>query len=269
MHRSGYYKWKQSDQIDSDTHDFELIRKLFIEKKERIGIRQLKMLLQSRFGRILSRKKIARIKIKFGLITKIRRKNRYRKLMLKQHEHRSFPNRLNQEFTRTQPDEVYVTDITELPYGDGRKAYLSVFKDLATKEIISAELSKTTNVDFVNRALDKALVKLTKRKRGRLLVHSDQGYHFTHIGFRMKLKENGVTQSMSRKGNCLDNAPVESFFGHLKDHLELGRYSNFSHLESEVTREIDYYNNERPQWGLKKMPPISYRRHLSSSARAF
>lgn len=239
-----------------------MIRTLFFEKKQRIGIRQLKMLLFLRFGKILSRKKIARIKLKYGLVTRIRRKSPYRIFQKRQAEHSIAPNHLRRKFKRKRADEVYVTDITELPYLGGKKAYLAVFKDLATKEIVSSELSPVANTSFVIKALQRALGRLKKKDKKLLMVHSDQGFHFTHMMFRKVLRSNGVTQSMSRKGNCLDNASVESFFGYLKDHLDHRECDSFQTLSDKVTREIEYYNRERPQWGLKQMPPASYRRHL-------
>lgn len=260
--RCTYYRYLSEERDNPDSNDLEIIQSLFSEKKERIGIRQLKMLILRRFGRVISRKKIARIKRKYGLVTKIRKKTNYRVFLKNQKEHTTAPNLLDRKFKREKPDEVYVTDITELPYAGGKKAYLAVFKDLATKEIISSELSQVTNTVFVANALSKALRKLTPHQKKHLMVHSDQGFHFTHFGFRQILKAHGVTQSMSRKANCHDNAPVESFFGYLKDHLDYRQCESFNVLKAKVTQEIEYYNNERPQWDLKKTPPVSYRRHL-------
>ena len=108
--------------------------------------------------------------------------------------------------------------------------------------------------------------RLTPEKKKQLIIHSDQGFHFTHISYRLKLERNGITQSMSRKGNCIDNAPIESFFGHLKDLLELSNCRNIIEVEKEVTKQINYYNHRRPQLGIKKMPPSEYRRHLEISS---
>ncbi len=220
------------------------------------------MLIENETGIVMNKKKIARIKKKFGLVTKIRRKNKLREFAKQIHEHSSCPNILNREFTRTNADEVYSTDITQLNYGQGSKAYLAIFKDLATKEIVAQSLSKRIDIPLVGSALEKALAKLSKSKRKKLMIHSDQGFHFTHFSFRNKLQVNGITQSMSRRGNCLDNAPAESFFGYLKDHLDLDNCNKFEEVEKQVTEEIDYYNYARPQEGLKKMPPMKYRRHL-------
>lgn len=233
-----------------------------MERKEKVGIRQIKMLIENYSGLIMNRKKIARIKQKYGLVTKIRRKNKYKEFGKIAHEHRSHPNLLKRAFKKKNADEAYSTDITYLNYGKGNRAYLAVFKDLATKEIVSQNLSKRADVTLVNDALENALNKLSNDQKKSLMIHSDQGFQFTHYRYRDKLSANGVTQSMSRRGNCLDNAPVESFFGYLKDHLELKECNDFKDLETMVTREIDYYNNERPQEGLKKMPPTLYRRHL-------
>lgn len=263
--RSGFYK-RQSKILsnDKDQKSYELIKEVFEDRKEKIGIRQIKMILNNRYNIVMNKKKIARIKNKFQLITKIRKRNGYKHFAKKLHEHQSVPNYLNREFVRHRADDVYSTDITQFNYGDGKKAYLAVFKDLGTKEIISSEISQRMDVNLVNGALDKALFKLSFKKRAKLMIHSDQGFHFTHYAFRKKLQENGITQSMSRKGNCIDNAPVESFFGYLKDHVELKGCDSFEKLKNKVNVEIDYYNNERPIWDLKKMPPSLYRRHLES-----
>lgn len=239
-----------------------MINAFFLERREKIGIRQIKMLIEKNCGLVINKKKIARIKRKYGLVTKIRRKNKFKEFSKISHEHKSHPNLLNRAFESHTKDEVYSTDITYLNYGKGNKAYLAIFKDLATKEIVSQKLSKRIDVTLVNTALDDALEKLSHEKKKKLMIHSDQGFHFTHYKYRERLAECGVTQSMSRRGNCLDNAPAESFFGYLKDHLELRECNDFKDLEMMVTKEIDYYNNERPQEGLKKMPPTLYRRHL-------
>jgi transposase InsO family protein len=260
--RSSYYRFLSRPLRDDDYEDYLLIKKFFDKRKGRAGIRQLKMLIERESGCILNHKKIARIKKKYGLETKIRRKNRHKFFAKKHHEHKSAKNILSQEFNVSRPHKVYSTDITQLNYGRGKKAYLAAFKDLCTKEIVSQEVSSRIDLRLTNSAADKALEKLTKGQKEELIVHSDQGLHFTHISFRNRLKNNRVTQSMSRRGNCLDNAPIESFFGLLKDHLDLKACENLEDVTKMVTREIRYYNNKRPQLGLKKMPPTEYRRHL-------
>lgn len=249
--------------IDKDLNDFKLIEKTFLKHNKKVGIRQLKMLIEKDCGLVFNKKKIARIKRKYGLETKIRRKNKYKIFARKKQEHATFPNILARNFKQERPDLVYSTDITQINYS-GKKAYLAAVKDLCTNEIVSKSISNRIDIKLTNSAIDKALKRLTRSQKERLIIHSDQGFHFTHFSYRLKLEKNGVTQSMSRKGNCIDNAPIESFFGHLKDLLELKACKNLDDVKKEVTSKINYYNHRRPQLGLKKMPPSEYRRHLES-----
>ena len=212
-------------------------------------------------GLVFNEKKIARIKRKYKLETIIRRKSKHRIFAKKKQEHEIFPNILSRSFKQDTPDKVYSTDITQINYGT-KKAYVAAVKDLCTNEIVSKSVSNRIDINLTNSAIDKALKKLTKAKRKKLMIHSDQGFHFTHISYRLRLARNGVTQSMSRKGNCIDNAPIESFFGHLKDLLDLKDCKNIIDIEKEVTKKINYYNHRRPQLGLKKMPPSEYRRQF-------
>lgn len=207
-------------------------------------------------------KKIARIKKKYNLITKIRRKRSSTLFRREQHEHEVVPNVLDRNFKGLRQDEVYSTDITQFTMARGEKIYLAAVKDIGTKEIKSFALTKYPNVKFMETTVEKAIRKVPQSQRKHLIVHSDQGFQFTHVNFRKCLKDLGAQQSMSRRGNCLDNAPIESFFGHLKDHIDLKEIKSFEDLEKSVTQEIDYYNNQRPQWDLNKMPPALYRRHL-------
>ena len=223
------------------------------------------MAIERSEGLVINEKKIARIKRKYKLETKIRRKSKYKIFAKKKHEHDIFPNLLNREFDQKEPDKVYSTDITQINYGN-KKAYVAAVKDLCTKEVVGKSVSNRIDIKLTNTAIDKALKRLTPEKKKQLIIHSDQGFHFTHISYRLKLERNGITQSMSRKGNCIDNAPIESFFGHLKDLLELSNCRNIIEVEKEVTKQINYYNHRRPQLGIKKMPPSEYRRHLEISS---
>lgn len=260
--RSGYYRHFQMKKRDRDEADYELIKHIFQERRSRIGIRQIKMLLERRLSLNMNLKKIARIKRKYGLQTLIRRKSKYRFFIKKQHEHRTFKNKLARRFKVKKPDKVYSTDITQMHYGNGRKIYLAAVKDLCTKEIVGYSVSQRTDIKIATEALKQSLDRPRMSKN--LLVHSDQGYHFTHFSFRKILRDQKVKQSMSRKGNCLDNAPIESLFGHLKDHIDFSFCKTFEDAKEVVTQEIHYYNNHRPQVGLNKMPPAEYRRHLES-----
>lgn len=262
--RSSFYR-EQGVLSPEKEREVFLLKKHFYKNNGKAGIRQLKMILARSEGLIMSHKKIARLKKKHGLVTRIRRKNKFRYFARKKLEHESCANLLDRNFKGLGADQVYGTDITTVNH-QGKRAYIAVVKDLGTKEIVGNSVSTRIDINLTNTAMQKALLKLRPLQRARLMVHSDQGFHFTHFSFRGLLEKYGVTQSMSRKGNCLDNAPVESFFGLLKDHLELEGCKTIQEVEKEVTRVIDYYNKERPQLGLNKMPPTEYRRHFHEPA---
>jgi transposase InsO family protein len=247
---------------ERDLLSLKVIKKHFEKGKLKSGIRQIAMEIEREEGVVFNHKKIARIKKKFGLETQIRKINKFRYFAKKKQEHEACPNILERNFKNLKPDQVYSTDITTIKYR-GRKAYVAAVKDLGTKEIVGLSVSNRIDLELSNSAILNALDKLSPLKRKNLVVHSDQGFHFTHISFRHLLDSNGVLQSMSRKGNCLDNAPIESFFGLIKDHLELKSCKTIVDVENEVTKKINYYNNDRPQASLKKMPPTEYRRHCN------
>jgi len=260
LSKTAYYN-PPSRMKERDVEDLALVKKYFERSKSRDGVRQLAMVIAREEGVIFNKKKIARLKREYGLITQIRLKNKYRKFAKNKQEHETCPNLLERNFKGLEADQVYVTDITTLKY-QGKKAYFAAVKDLETKDIIGSCISSRIDTELTNKAMREALKGLTVDQKKGLIVHSDQGFHFTHFSFRNLLEEEGVTQSMSRKGNCLDNAPMESFFGLIKDHLELKSCKTIEDVEKEVTRKVDYYNRKRPQIGLKKMPPLEYRRHF-------
>ena len=197
---------------ERDAEDLLIIKKYFDESNQIDGIRQLEMTIPQKEGRVMNHKKIARIKNRYDLVTKIRRSSTYRRFAKKKQEHETCPNFLEQNFKDLKADQVYSTDITTLKY-NGKKAYFAAVKDLETREIVGICVSNRIDINLSNTAIKDALKRLSPKKKSELIVHSDQGFHFTHQSFRSLLAEDGVLQSMSRKGNCLDNAPIESFFG--------------------------------------------------------
>lgn len=257
---SCYYKMKHKDDKSlKDKEIYELIKYIFDIKHQKAGIRTIAMILRNKFGMTVNLKKIARIKREYGLITKIRKKNPYNIALKIGLEHRTVPNLLQQNFKTKQPDKVYSADISYLIYRGGQRAYLSATKDLATKEIVDFNVSRSLDL---NATYGRFYDFLKNKNCKNLIIHSDQGWHYTHPLYVNKLKELGVTQSMSRKGNCLDNAPIESFFGHLKDEVDLKSCQTFEEVKIKVENYIYYYNNERYQWNLNKMTPAERRCHL-------
>ena len=267
--RSGYYNFLATEKNRNikeikDLEAKENIMKLFKKKKITKGSRQVKMNLEGKFSIIYSRKKIQRIMRKCGIYCTIRRQNPYKRIAKATAEHSVVHNILQRGFKTEEVRKVLLTDITYLLYGKGKKAYLSTIKDAETNEIISYYTSDSLDIE-----LSLNVVRNLRRKRILLnkdvLIHSDQGSHYTSPKYQLLLKKQKITQSMSRRGNCWDNAPMESFFGHMKDEIELDTCKNIKDVKKVIEKYMKYYNNERYQWNLKKMTPVQYRNHLLAS----
>lgn len=222
------------------------------------------MKLLNDYGKTMNHKKIKRIMKKYNLVTKIRRRNPYKMIMKKTSEHRTFDNILDRQFKQMSPRKALCTDITYLYYGSGRKAYLQAIKDIATNEIISFEVSNNLTMKFVLDSIDS--LRSNEILHSETIIHSDQGFHYTNPSYIQRVKNLNIIQSMSRKGNCIDNSPMESFFGHLKDEVDYRQARTFNELSDMIYRYINYYNNKRYQWNLKKMTPVQYRNHLLTNA---
>ena len=158
--------------------------------------------LENKYGVIMNTKKIRRLMNKYGIKTQVRKKNPYKEIMKKTQEHSTCENILNRDFNKTEPLKTLCTDITYLYYGRCEKAYLSAVKDIATGEIVAYKVAKHLTMPIVLETINnlKKVIKLDN-----VLIHSDQGFHYTNPEYRMLLKNNNVIQSMSRKGNCIDN----------------------------------------------------------------
>ena len=260
--KSGYYKWlKCSSKPEKDYDDYLLIKEIFESGKSKYGWRTIRMKLERNKGIVMNHKKIIRVKNKYGMITKIRKVNPYKAIMKKTQEHRTFENILNREFKQLSPYHAFGTDITYLPFNH-KIAYLSAVKDFASGEIVAWNLSKHLTMDIVIKTMENMKDNLSIQLLDNILMHSDQGFHYTNPEYISIVKELNMIQSMSRKGNCIDNAPTESFFGHFKDEVDYKDCKTFEELELKTKEYINYYNNDRQQWKLKKMTPVEYRNHL-------
>ena len=258
--RSGYYRWlKDANKIEKDYTDYLLVKEIFEAGKSKYGWRQIKIHLERKKKIKMNHKKILRIMKKYNLAAKIRRRNPYKAIMKKTAEHRTFANQLNREFTQTIPRRFFCTDITYL-FFNNRAAYLSAVKDIATGEIMAWQISQRITMELALETLNQM------NKYQDALIHSDQGFHYTNPQYIERVAALEIRQSMSRKGNCIDNAPIESFFGHLKDDVDYKNCKTFEELRLLVENYIKYYNNERAQWDLNKMTPVEYRDHLLSNA---
>lgn len=254
--RSGYYQWlTHANTTDKDYDDYLLVKEIFDKGKAKYGWRQVNMGLQREKKVTMNHKKIIRIMKKYNLVAKIRRKNPYKAIMKKTAAHRTFPNRLDRAFTQTIPYRFFCTDITYLFYNN-RIAYLSVVKDIASGEIVAWHVSPHITMELVLSTINRM------EHYYDALIHSDQGFHYTNPEYSEKVRALDMMQSMSRKANCIDNAPIESFFGHFKDDVDYKSCKTFEELRLLIEHCIRYYNYERAQWERKKMTPVEYRDHL-------
>ncbi len=262
--RSGYYLYlkEKDERIKKDEKDCSLIKSVFNSKT---GARKIKMRLEDR-EIVMNVKKIRRIMRKYDLACKIRRVNKSRVSLQKNKENMFVKNLLNREFKQSIPHTLASTDITYLKH-QNRFSFLSVVKDLASGEIIVWRLSRFMNLDLVLNTIGdlKRYFKKNNLDLSKLLLHSDQGFQYTNHAYHNKLKRLLITQSMSRRGNSVDNAPIESFFGHMKDEVEYAKL-NFAELETLIDEYMIEYNYKRKQWGRKRLAPVYYRNYLLNFA---
>lgn len=266
--RSGYYNWISSQEArnkkdDQDKKDFELILAAYQFRGYDKGKRGIYMRLLN-MGIRMNQKKISRLMNKFNLKCPIRKANPYRRMAKALKTSNVAENLLNREFKEHGARMVLLTDITYMFYANSQKAYLSTIMDAFTKQILSYVLSDSLEVDFVLETINILIrdhgISLTKET----LIHSDQGCHYTSIKFQELILKKEIRQSMSRRGNCWDNAPQESFFGHMKDEIHIDKCNTFDELKNEVDNYMDYYNNDRYQWNLARLSPNQYFRYIET-----
>ena len=183
---------------------------------------------------------------KYGLFCPIRKANPARRIAKAIKTNNYVDNLVNRNFKDCNPREILLTDITYLIYNNGKRAYFSTIKDAKTNEILAYALSESLEMSIVEET-----IKILIRKHGltltsKTIIHSDQGAHYT----------------MSRRGNCWDNAPQESFYGHMKDEIDLTNCKNFEDVKLIIDDYMDYYNTERYQWNLAKLSPNEYYEYL-------
>ena len=224
------------------------------------------MLMPKLFGTSMNRKKIQRLMRKYGLECPIRRANPLRKIAKALQTNSVFSNKLNRQFAIGRPGEHLLTDISYLYYGPHgeKRCYLSAIKDASTNEIVAWTLSETIDMPFVIEMLRK--LDSVDWLPDTLLLHSDQGCHYTSREYRKYLSDRDICQSMSRRGNCWDNAPQESFYGHMKDELadKMALWETFDDAKRDIDDWFDYYNNDRYQWQLAKLSPRQYYHYVTT-----
>lgn len=223
----------------------------------RYGYRRIESQLRNE-GFVINHKTVYRI-MKEENLKNVRRRCKYRSY--KGDVGKIAPNVINRDFTTTGPNQKWTTDVTQINIGMD-KCYLSPILDMYNGEIISYTISDRPDLKMVMNMLDKALDR--KLVYDRLVIHSDQGWHYQHYSYQRKLQDHDIVQSMSRKGNCLDNAMMENFFGIMKSELLYpNTFKNMEHFKQELKKYIEYYNNDRIKLRLKGMSPVGYRTHYA------
>lgn len=230
-----------------------MISTIYHDHKGRYGYRRITLELRNQ-GFLINHKTVQRLMKELGLKSLVRMK-KYRSY--KGNVGKIAPNILKRDFVATKPNVKWVTDVTEF-HLFGEKLYLSPVLDLFNGEIIAYNIQSRPTYELVSKMLDKAFNCLSEGDAP--VLHSDQGWHYQMKQFSYALKQSGITQSMSRKGNCLDNAVIENFFGLLKSELlYMQEFESMVHFKRELELYIEYYNHKRIKGKLKGLSPVQYR----------
>ncbi|MGR5154735.1 IS3 family transposase, partial [Photobacterium swingsii] len=212
-------------------------------------------------GVILNHKTVQRLMTQLDLKSTVRPK-KYRSY--RGESGKVAPNVLKRDFSATKPDEKWVTDVTEFKVKE-QKVYLSPVIDLFTQEVVAYKVAKNARLPLVTDMLTEALSKLDRSSKP--VIHSDQGWQYRHRSYQKKVVDSGLTQSMSRKGNCLDNAVAENFFALLKTEMYHNQsFKDANDLIEQIEEYIEYYNTKRIKAKLKGLTPIEYRNQALQAA---
>ncbi|WP_458125908.1 IS3 family transposase [Paenibacillus sp. Z3-2] len=258
--RSGYYAYLKRKRIDRDAKAKKQVLQAYQRYEGEYGYQQIQLFLWQDQGIWMNHKKVLRLMQALGIQSRIRRKRRFRGSYIA--AVRVAENRLKRDFTVEKPNQKWVTDITQYRVGE-RWVYLSAIKDLFNNEIVAYEIGERNDNELVLRTLSKAFAK-QKDVTG-LVVHSDQGFQYTSHAYHDMLPKVGAQISMSRRGNCLDNASIESFFSHLKtEGLYPYHIRTIVEAQSKTEKYFRFYNRKRPQRKLKKLTSVEYRRQFAA-----
>lgn len=255
-----YYHIKQLAAPDKYSKLVAEIQTIYTENKGRVGYRRITLALHQR-GCTVNHKTVQRLMRQHGIVCRVRMK-KYKSY--KGEVGKIAPNLLERNFEAEKPNQKWVTDVTEFSLF-GQKLYLSPILDLCSRDIVSYTISDRPVLSMVTEMLSKAFAQIPDGTN--LILHSDQGWQYQHKQYGRMLESKGVRQSMSRKGNCLDNAVIENFFGLLKSELlYLQKFDSIDHFKSELIDYLHYYNNCRSKAKLKGLSPAIHRQQALSAA---
>jgi len=265
LNRSSYYKWLNRDAREQEAKDADLIEKiinLYQESNGIFGYRRMQLNLKRRYGLHCNKKRVYRVMRVIGLKSVIRRK---RPNYVKSTPEVTAENVLNRNFGAETFNEKWLTDVTEFKFGEGSKLFLSAILDLKDKGIISYMIGNRNTNKLVFDTFDAAV---EKHPGASPLFHSDRGFQYTSRFFKAKLDAACMTQSMSRVGCCIDNGPMEAFWGIVKAEMfYLQRFDDYDSLKMAIEGYVDFYNNNRYQEKLGGLAPLEYREMLLQKSR--
>ncbi|WP_330218809.1 IS3 family transposase [Brevibacillus choshinensis] len=258
--RSGFYAYRKRSSQDKDLVIKEFIQKIYSKYDGKYGYRQTQLFLLQDYKIWVNHKKVLRLMQEMGLRSRVRRKHRCN--YASSIGTRVVENLLQRKFHANLPNQKWVTDVTQYRIGD-TWLYLSAVKDLFNNEIVAYHLAQRNDNDLVLQTFKKAFQN--KEDMSGLIVHSDQGFQYTSYAYHDMLPKVGAQISMSRRGNCYDNASMESFFSHLKtEALYPYDIRTVDEAQRRIEEYIHFYNSTRPQRKLNKLTPIEYRRQLAA-----
>jgi transposase InsO family protein len=255
--RSGYYQFlRKQGEAARDQALADQIRQCQNEARSTYGYRRVGIWLK-RKGILANHKAVLRIMNKYGLLSQIRRKRKYRQMGEQLHR---YPNLLNRQFASDRPNQKWVTDISYIQTPQGT-LYLSVIRDLFDNSIVAHETGTEQSVNLVLRTIQQAKEKETVTAE--LQLHSDQGFQYTSQAYFALTQKYGITPSMSRRGNCYDNAPAENFFSILKSEcIRRQKPKSLDQARQLIHDYIHFYNHERIQYKTK-LTPLEKRRQFA------
>jgi len=268
--RSGYYNWVANETLrqqrqNQDKDDFELILAAYRYRGYAKGGRGIYMrLLHQTPPIVMNIKKIRRLMHKFDLRCPIRRANPYRRMAKALKTNNIAPNLLQRQFRDHGARMVLLTDITYLHFNGCQKSFLCTILDAYTKQVLAHVTSSSLEIDFVLESVNLMVQKHGVSLQTETIINSDQGSHYTSYKFIQLVTDNNLRQSMSRRANCWDNAPQESFFGHMKDEIDLSGCKTHEQVCSVIDDWMDYYNNDRYQWDLARLSPNEYYQYITT-----
>lgn len=260
--KSGYYSWLNRKLTQEESIIVNLIKQQYWRNQGKFGYRKITMNLRRKLKLVINHKKVQRIMQKYGLKAVIRKNNNHKSHVIAQRKNENWtiaPNILNGNFSSYQTGKVYSTDVTYLKLKNRKTYFLSAIKDLASGEISAYSLSDKHDINLILNTVNQI-----KNIGENCILHSDRGVLYSSFKYIQKLREKGITRSMSEAGKPTQNAPIESFFGHLKDEVDYKKCNNFSELKDKIDNYVYYYNTSRYQWNKKMLTPNEVKEYLLS-----